>query len=96
MASVMEWYPASCGIDNEPELLDTTSSETTVYQRRNIQKVTRTGENNETFEEYEYEERKIPRETYFAATLAAESVDNKRESEIIDEYTEQLLEEGVL
>lgn len=44
-----------------PQLIDTTSSKTTVYIRRNISKAQRDTGDGETYDYYEYEEAKLTR-----------------------------------
>ena len=48
----------------EPILIDKTSSNTTVYIRKDVVKKERTNELNETEEYYEYLEAKIPKDEY--------------------------------
>lgn len=48
----------------KPELIDTTSSKTTVYLRKNIIEVTRTDEKNNNIPFYEYNEAKLTKEEY--------------------------------
>ena len=45
----------------KPQLIDTISSKTTVYIRRNISKTQRTTDSGEPYEYYEYEEAKLTR-----------------------------------
>lgn len=48
-----------------PELLDTTSSKTTVYIRQNVKEIQSTDEDTgETYTTYEYEEAKLTKEEY--------------------------------
>lgn len=63
--------------------------------RRNITKESRTGTSGEEVEIYVYDEA-VATEAEFAAYSAVEAAELKRESEIVDEYTLQLIEEGVL
>ena len=49
----------------KPELIDTTSSKTTVYIRQNIVEVEKTNENDDTSTTfYEYEEAKLTKKEY--------------------------------
>lgn len=97
-----DWYKSACGIDHVPEELDTTSSKTTVYQRRNIEKKvypadpTMEGEDAKEREGYEYEERRFTREEWDNAQINAAIVSFKHDEDIRDAWTEELIEEGVL
>jgi hypothetical protein len=95
--------------DIEPAEIDTTSSPTTVYERRNIKYVepevvtTESGEvDSETTPTpyWEYEERTYTPDEYKMvvemANRVGQNIEIKRESEIIDEYTLSLIEEGVI
>lgn len=90
-----------------PEEFDTTSSPTTIYQRRNIEQVERVEEDGEKVSGWQREERELTVEEYETMKLMAEVVEgNKREivssvtefqkEAAIDEYTLQLIEEGLL
>ena len=53
------------------------SSSTTVYQRRNIERVTNTDpETGNTYEEWQYEERELTKAEYETLTTANQVVDN--------------------
>lgn len=86
----------------EPSTIDTTSSPTTVYLRKDIRRESKEID-GEVYEYWLYEEAQLTPEQYqeylaeqqFADSVAGK-VQNKRESEIIDEYTLKLLEEGVI
>lgn len=78
-----------------------------MYQRRNVKAVTKTEEDGEKVSGWEREERELTREEYQQMLLMTEIVNtNKTEivgsvtefqkSEVIDEYTLQLVEEGLL
>lgn len=90
-----------------PEEFDTTSSPETVYQRRNIKEVEKTEEDGKKVTGWEREERELTVGEYQQMMLTREVVnENKAEivasvtdfqkSEAIDEYTMQLVEEGLL
>ena len=96
-----EWKTVYCGYDNKPAELDTTSSSTTVYERRNFEEViikSPMGEDGEEKEikQWKYEERTYSKEQYELIKAVTEKIQLKQESEFIDRFTEQLFEEGVL
>ena len=90
-----------------PEEFDTQMSPTTVYQRRNIKRVTKTEEDGTKVTGWEREERELTSEEYQQMMLVREVV-NENKTDIvesvtgfqrdvdIDEYTMQLIEEGLL
>lgn len=63
--------------------------------RRNITKESRTGINGEKVEVFVYDEA-VADVAEYAAYAAVEAAELKRESDIVDEYTLQLIDEGVL
>lgn len=65
------------------------------FVRKNITKESRTDNEGAAFDLWVYDEA-IMSEVEYAAFAAIEAVEVKRESEIVDEYTLQLIEEGVL
>lgn len=90
-----------------PEEFDTTSSPTTIYQRRNIEQVERVEEDGEKVSGWQREERELTVEEYETMKLMAEVVEGNKEEIVssvtefqkeaaIDEYTLQLVEEGLL
>jgi hypothetical protein len=92
-----DWKVCYAGIDNKPAELDTTSSSAVVYVRRNFEEVdSPEGPDGESRKQWKYEEQKIPKEQYEQAQLTASTITLRHESEIIDDYTVSLLEEGVL
>lgn len=79
-----------------PELEEITKSGEYVYIRKNIVKVEATEINPES---YEYDEVILTIEEYKVYSLINTTIDStveKRENEIIDNYTLKLIEEGVL
>ena len=64
-----EWKTAQGSQEMKPEEFDAASSPTTVYQRRNVRRVTANNEDGTTTELWEYEERTMSHEE-FAALLA--------------------------
>lgn len=63
--------------------------------RRNITKESRTGTDGEQVEIFVYDEA-VADAAEYAAYAAVEAAELKRESDIVDEYTLQLIDEGVL
>lgn len=95
---------------SEPSEVDTKSSPTTVYLRRNIKQVEeavesyiKDKEGNLIEEEpnvfWEYEEREMTKEEYAQYLIVQESTDkitSFQEQTVIDAYTEELILGGVL
>lgn len=90
-----------------PEEFDEKSSPTTVYQRRNIEPMERTEEDGTVVSGWQRDERELTVEEYEQMKLMEEvvngnkeeivsSVTNFQKEAVIDEYTLQLVEEGVL
>lgn len=96
-----------------PEEIDTTSSPTTVYLRRNITQVQQeaaegeTGGEQQTVTEWQYEEKEMTVEEYRQMILMQQvvtentqeivaSVTEFQKEQAIDEYTLQLVEEGLI
>lgn len=68
-----------------PELIDTTSSKTTVYLRKNIVEVERTNESDDTsIIFYEYDEVKLTREEYQEYLKELEIIDIQQQRADID------------
>lgn len=84
--------------DPKPAEVDTTSSQTVVYERKNFEEVTipATQEGESDIVCWQYEERELTKEEYNTASLAAEMTNIRHESDIIDEYTETLIVNGLL
>lgn len=91
----------------QPEEFDTTTSSTTVYQRRNVKKVTKTEADGTKVSGWQREEREMSKEEYDRLTLMqevvtsnttgiVESVTQFQKDAVIDEYTQQLIEEGLI
>ncbi|MBS6194260.1 MAG: hypothetical protein KH828_01585 [Clostridiales bacterium] len=105
-----EWKLQQGTQEERPEEIDRTSSPTTVYLRRNITQVERAveGESGEqTVKEWQYEEQEMTVEEYEQMLLMqqvvskqtegiVESVTQFQKEAVIDEYTEQLIEEGLI
>lgn len=94
-----DWRTVYSDINNKPALVDTDSSVTTVYLRRNLEQVEvedDMGEEKTTRQMWKYEERTCTHEEYNVAILSTEMVTLKHDTDVIDEYTAMLLEEGLL
>ena len=69
----------------KPELIDTTSSKTTVYLRKNIIEVERTSENDDTTTIfYKYDEAKLTKEEYQEYLKELEIIDIQKQRADID------------
>lgn len=93
--------------DEREHEFDTTASPTTVYQRRNIKKATKEDADGKKITGWQREEREMSREEYDRLTLMqevvasnttgiVESVTQFQKDAVIDEYTQQLIEEGLI
>lgn len=91
----------------KPQEFDAQSSPTTVYQRRNIRQETRTDGDGNAVSGWLREEREMSAAEYSQMILMQQvvkentegivtSVTEFKRDEIIDEYTEQLIEEGLI
>ena len=69
----------------KPELIDTTSSKTTVYLRKNIVEVEKTNESDNTSTTfYEYEESKLTKQEYQEYLKELEIIDIQKQRADID------------
>lgn len=102
-----EWKTVFGTEPEKPEEFDTSLSPTTVYQRRNIKKVTKTESDGTKVQGWQREERELTLEEYGQLTLMEEMLHSNKEEivssvkefqrdSVIDEYTIQLIEEGLL
>ena len=94
-----EWREVFGTEAEQPEEFDTTASPTTVYQRRNIKKATKEDADGKKITGWQREEREMSREEYDRLTLmqeVVESVTQFQKDAVIDEYTQQLIEEGLI
>lgn len=106
-----DWKKVTGTQTERPEEIDRTSSPSTVYLRRNIEQVEREVEGadgeTQTVTEWQYEEREMTVEEYENMALMktvveentsgiVESVTQFQKEAVIDEYTEQLIEEGLI
>lgn len=87
---------------DKPLDIDTTSSPNIVYQRKNIKSVEATGsEDDFTYKpkHWEYEERELTQDEYSQYLIAIEQVqaiNEHSDNEAIDNYTMQLMQEGII
>lgn len=90
-----------------PEEFDTTQSPSTVYQRRNVKKTTKTEADGNKVTGWEREERELTLVEYEQMKLMSEivsdntsgiiaSVTEFQKDAVIDKYTQQLIEEGLI
>lgn len=90
-----------------PEEFDTTQSPSTVYQRRNVKKVTKTEADGNKVTGWEREEREMTLAEYEQMKLMSEifsdntsgiiaSVTEFQKDAVIDEYTQKLIEEELI
>ena len=102
-----EWRTVFGTEPEKPQEFDETLSPTTVYQRRNVVEKTKVEEDGTKVVGWEREERELTLDEYRQMKLVQEVVNtNKSEivssvtdfqkSAVIDEYTLQLVEEGLL
>ncbi len=85
-----------------PVEIDAASSPNVVYQRKNIKSVKESGseeEHNYKPAHWEYEERELTKDEYSQYLIAmeqAKEINEHSDEEAIDNYTRQLMDEGVL
>lgn len=102
-----EWREVFGTETARPEEFDTQQSPTTVYQRRNIKQMTKTEEDGTRVTGWQREEREMTVEEYHQMMLMqqvisentsaiVESVTGFQKEAVIDEYTQQLIEEGLI
>lgn len=79
----------------EPKLLDTTSSKTVTYVRKNVQQITKTDIDGNEYTEYEYDEA-TPSKMAYALYMVQESAgaDNTTTQIAIAELAEQIEKEN--
>ena len=105
--NVKEWRTVFGTEPEKPQEFDERLSPTTVYQRRNVVEKTKVEEDGTKVVGWEREERELTLDEYQQMKLVQEVVNtNKSEivssvtdfqkSAVIDEYTLQLVEEGLL
>lgn len=87
---------------DKPLDIDITSSPNIVYQRKNIKSVEATGsEEDFTYKprHWEYEERELTQDEYSQYLIAmeqAKEINEHSDNEAIDNYTMQLMQEGII
>ena len=105
-----DWKLVTGSQVTRPEQVDKDSSPTTVYLRRNIKEITTvTDEQGKSVpvKQWEYEEKEMTLEEYEQMILMTtvvkentagivESVTTFQKDAVIDEYTAQLIEQGVI
>lgn len=103
-----DWKTATGTQPERPAEVDRESSPTTVYLRKNIRQVEQKEEDSgETVKVWQYEERELTVTEYENMILMqqvvsentsgiVESVTQFQRDAVIDEYTEQLIEEGLI
>ena len=102
-----EWREVFGTETAKPEEFDTEQSPTTVYQRRNIKQKTKTEEDGTKVTGWQREERELTIAEYKQLILMQEVVEKNTEGivasvtefqkgAVIDEYTMQLIEEGII
>jgi predicted Holliday junction resolvase-like endonuclease len=107
--NMTDWKKVTGTQPDKPEEIDRTSSPLTVYLRKNIEQVTREveGSNGEMATEWQYDEKEMTVEEYENMALMktiveentsgiVESVTQFQRDAVIDEYTQQLIEEGLI
>ena len=102
-----EWREVFGTETARPEEFDTQQSPTTVYQRRNIKQTTKTEEDGTKVTGWKREEREMTVEEYHQmifiqqvisenTSAIVEVVTGFQKEAVIDEYTQQLIEEGLI
>lgn len=104
-----DWKTVTGTQPERPAEVDRESSQTTVYLRKNIRQVEQkeAEDSEETVKTWKYEERELTIAEYESMILMqqvvsentsgiVESVTQFQRDAVIDEYTEKLIEEGVI
>lgn len=102
-----DWRYVMGSQKDRPEEMDMKSSPTTVYLRKNIEKVEQKGRDGEIITSWTYEEKEMTVEEYRQMMLMKQvakeeaieiikTVTEYQKEQTIDEYTMQLVEEGIL
>lgn len=98
----MEYVTVNGTQEERPLEIDTTSSPTTVYLRKNIREIEATGEvGGEEYipKHWQYEECAMTKGEYFNYQMSLEQareINEHSDQEAIDNYTRQLMDEGVI
>lgn len=82
------WQKTFGSQPTKPSALDTTSSSVFVYQRRNFERITVDGGLDDTFEMWQYDERKLTKDEY-AALLEDELT--QTQLALVELYERQLI-----
>lgn len=84
--------------DQKPEALDFTSSPTTVYERKDFEEIEVPSmmEGEEPRTQWTYLEKTYTRDEYYQIKAITDAISLKHDNEVIDDYTNSLLEEGIL
>ena len=111
MSNMTDWKKVTGTQPERPEEIDRTSSPSTVYLRKNIEQVEKEVEGADgkiqTVTEWQYDEKEMTVEEYENMALMksvveentsgiVESVTQFQKDAVIDEYTQQLIEEGLI
>lgn len=111
MSNMTDWKKVTGTQPERPEEIDRTSSPSTVYLRKNIEQVEKEVEGADgkmqTVTEWQYDEKEMAVEEYENMALMksvveentsgiVESVTQFQKDAVIDEYTAQLIEEGLI
>lgn len=104
-----DWKTVTGTQQERPEEVDRESSPTTVYLRKNIRQVEQkeAEDSGETVSVWQYEEQELTVQEYESMVLMQQvvsenasgivaSVTQFQRDAVIDEYTEQLIEEGLI
>ena len=95
-----DWKQVTGSQSEKPLEVDTVSSESTIYLRRNIKEVEIENEvSGDKVTMWQYEERQLTPQEYALYTILNEGIDeitDFQKQSVIDEYTEELIKEGVI
>lgn len=102
-----DWKTITGSQTEQPAEIDKTSSPTTVYLRKNIEQVEKEDTNGEKVTLWQYDEREMTTAEYENmllmqqvvsehATSIVDSVTSFQKEAAIDEYTAQLIADGIL
>ena len=95
-----DWKQVTGSQSEKPLEVDAVSSESTIYLRRNIKKVEIENEvSGEKVTMWQYEERQLTPQEYTLYAIVKEGIDeitDFQKQSVIDEYTEELIKEGVI
>ena len=95
-----DWKQVTGSQSEKPLEVDAVSSESTIYLRRNIKEVEIENEvSGEKVTMWQYEERQLTPQEYTLYTIVKEGIDEITDFQkelVIDEYTEELIKEGVI